>query len=101
MKARPFVCDDFQKNVLEIFSDSAGKKSALFDFGEPYAFWKENYKLIQWMQDKGFCMLVRATDKFNDYIEELDIKNQNLFIIFIQLFLIYFKCKKLVKNSNI
>ena len=32
MKARPFVCDDFQKNVLEIFSDSAGKKSALFDF---------------------------------------------------------------------
>jgi len=71
MKARPFVCDDFQKNVLEIFSDSAGKKSALFDFGEPYAFWKENDKLIQWMQDKGFCMLVRATDKFNDYIEFL------------------------------
>jgi ribonuclease J len=23
------------------------------------------------MQDKGFCMLVRATDKFNDYIEFL------------------------------
>lgn len=71
MKARPFVCDDFQKNVLEIFSDSAGKKSALFDFGKPYAFRKENDKLIQWMQDKGFCMIVRATDKFNDYIKFL------------------------------
>jgi ribonuclease J len=71
IKYRPFVCDDFQKDVLKIFSDSAGKKSPLFDFGEPYSFWKENNKLIQWMQDKGFCMLVRATDKFNDYIDFL------------------------------
>ncbi len=71
IKGRPFVCDDFQKEVLEIFSDSAGKESALFDFGEPYTFWKENKKLIKWMQDKGFCMLVRATDKFNDYIDFL------------------------------
>ncbi|MEI6697022.1 MAG: MBL fold metallo-hydrolase [Bacteroidota bacterium] len=65
---RPFVCDDFQKSVLEIFSDTAGKKSNLFDFKEPYTFWKENTKLLNWMQDKGFCMLFRATDKFEDYI---------------------------------
>ncbi len=65
---RPFVCDDFQKSILEIFSDTAGKKSPLFDFGETYTFWKENAKLLQWMQDKGFCMLVRATDKFDDYL---------------------------------
>lgn len=71
IKGRPFVCDDFQKNVLEIFTDTVGKKSDLFDFGEPYTFWKENDKLIHWMQDKGFSMLVRATDKFNDYIEFL------------------------------
>lgn len=71
MKVRPFICDDFQKSVLEIFSDTAGEKSPLFDFKEPYTFWKENAKLIHWMQDKGFCMLVRATDKFNDYIEFL------------------------------
>jgi len=69
---RPFVCDDFQKNVLEIFSDTAGKKSPLFDFGEPYAFWKENSKLVRWMKDKGFCMLVRATDKFDDYFAFLE-----------------------------
>ena len=71
MNGRPFVCDDFQQSILEIFSDTAGKKSALFDFGKPYNFWKDNEKLINWMQDKGFCMLVRATDKFNDYIEFL------------------------------
>jgi len=32
---RPFICDDFQKDVLAIFSDTAGKKSALFNFDMP------------------------------------------------------------------
>jgi len=68
---RPFVCDDFQKSVLKIFSETAGKESPLFDFGDPYAFWKGNTKLINWMKDKGFCMLVRATDKFNDYLTHI------------------------------
>ena len=65
---RPFVCDDFQKSLLEIFSDSACRKSTLFDFENPYSFWKGNIKLLKWMQDKGFCMLVRATEKFDDYL---------------------------------
>jgi len=65
---RPFVCDDFQKSVMRIFSDTAGRKSTLFDFGEPYLFWEGNSKLVNWMQDKGFCMLVRATDKFDEYL---------------------------------
>lgn len=68
---RPFVCDVFQKNVLGIFSESAGKQSDLFNFGEPYDFWKGNTKLLNWMQDQGFCMLVRASNKFNDYIDFL------------------------------
>jgi ribonuclease J len=65
---RPFVRDDFQTNILEIFSDTAGKNSSLFDFGKPFSFKKDNPKLIKLMQDKGFCMLVRATEKFNDYV---------------------------------
>jgi ribonuclease J len=69
---KPFVCDDFQKDVLKIFSDTAGRKSSLFDFGEPYSFWKRNSKLLNWMRDKGFCMLVRATDKFEDYLAFLE-----------------------------
>lgn len=71
---RPFVCDDFQKSVLEIFSDSAGRESTLFDFEKPYSFWKGNIKLLKWMQDKGFCMLVRATGKFADYLEFIQSK---------------------------
>lgn len=66
---RPFVCDSFQKDVLKIFSDTAGKHSNLFNFEEPYSFWKTNSKLVKWMKDKGFCMLVRATEKFDDYLE--------------------------------
>ena len=66
------MCDDFQKSVLKIFSTTAGKKSSLFDFKNPYSFWKRNSKLVKWMQDKGFCMLVRATGKFNDYLTFLE-----------------------------
>jgi len=69
---KPFVCDDFQKNVLEIFTDTAGRKSSIFDFDKPYSFNKNNFKLIKWMQEKDFCMLVRATDKFDKYVEFLE-----------------------------
>lgn len=81
---RPFVCDDFQKEILGIFSETAGKQSDLFNFGDPYTFWKENTKLLNWMQDKGFCMLVRATDKFNDYLSFLEpqIDAENTVLIY-------------------
>lgn len=70
--SKPFVCDDYQKNVLEIFSDTAGKMSSLFAFDKVYEFKKENTKLINWMEDKGFCMLMRATNKFENYLEFLE-----------------------------
>ena len=71
---KPFVCDDFQKSILEIFSDTAGRKTDLFCFEKPYSFRKENTKLVNWMQDKGFCMLVRPTAKFDDYFAFLETK---------------------------
>jgi len=70
-KTRPFICDDFQEKILKIYSESAGEKSSFFKFDKPYIFFKGNEKLLNWIQDKGFCMLVRANDKFNDYIEYL------------------------------
>lgn len=80
---KPFICDDFQKDVLGIFSETAGKESPLFNFGEPYSFWKDNTTLIHWMRDKGFCMLVRPTKKFDDYLaflEPMIDKNDTLLI---------------------
>ena len=68
MHKRPFVCDDFQEDVLKIFSDTAGKKSPMFGFGGTYSFSEKNTKLLKWMKEKGFCMLVRATGKFDSYL---------------------------------
>jgi len=71
LAGRPFVCDDYQKSVLAIFSESAGKKSPLFDFSKCYSFRSNNTKLINWMKEKGFCMLVRSTEKFQKYVDLL------------------------------
>ncbi len=81
---RPFVCDDFQKDVLQIFSDSAGKHTPFFIFKKPYSFSFTNPKLIKWIKNEGVCMLVRATDKFHDYIDYLlpKIENESTILIF-------------------
>lgn len=71
LRNRPLICDRFQKNVLEIFTTSAGNHSSLFGFDKVYDFNPKNTKLIHWMEDKGFCMFVRATDKFKDYYQTL------------------------------
>ncbi len=71
LKNRPIVCDRFQKNIFEIFTGSAGNYTSLFRFDEAYVFNPANTKLIDWMEDKGFCMFVRATDKFKDYYQAL------------------------------
>lgn len=69
---RPFICDSFQRKILQIFTESAGEKSSIFNFEEPYVFRKDNTKLLSWMQDQGFCMLVRASEKFDDYLLSLE-----------------------------
>ncbi|MEA4905949.1 MAG: MBL fold metallo-hydrolase [Petrimonas sp.] len=71
LRNRPLICDRFQKNILEIFTQSAGNHTSLFRFDKVYDFNSKNTKLIHWMEDKGFCMFVRATDKFKDYYQTL------------------------------
>ncbi|MCD7936145.1 MAG: MBL fold metallo-hydrolase [Tannerellaceae bacterium] len=66
---RPFVCDDYQKNILKIFSESAGTHSSLFNFEQVYSFGTGNEKLINWMKQEGCCMLVRPTAKYAGYWE--------------------------------
>ena len=71
LKYRPLVCDHFQKDILEIFTESAGAHTASFRFNRVYEFRLTNTKLLNWMADKGFCMFVRATDKFEGYCQAL------------------------------
>lgn len=63
----PFICDEFQKEVLDIFSDSAGKKSTLFCFDDAITFESRQAKI--W--ENGFTMLVRCSDKFDGWTDKL------------------------------
>ena len=71
LKHRPLVCDRFQKDIFEIFTESAGAHTATFRFTDIYEYRPTNTKLMAWMADKGFCMFVRATDKFKGYCDTL------------------------------
>ena len=68
---KPLVCDRFQKNIFEIFTKSASKHTTLFSFDEVYDFNPNKSELINLMTDKGFCMFVRATEKFEFYYQTL------------------------------
>ena len=66
---RPLLADEYQKDILALFSETAGKKSACFDFGKIYTYSEKNPKLKTWMQEKGFTMFIRASDSFNNLLD--------------------------------
>lgn len=68
---RPLVADAFQKDILDLFSHSAGNSSPYFDFGKVFTYTESNHKLKEWMLTNGFTMFVRATLKFHDYLNHL------------------------------
>ena len=56
---RSLLCDDYQKEVLAIFTANA--KSDLFKFDNVY-FYKHNHeKQFELIKEKGFCMLIRSS----------------------------------------
>jgi ribonuclease J len=68
---RLFVCDNYQKSQLEIVQEAHKSKSSFYDFGQVYAVEqldKLPEKLESYMTDRGFCMLVRAGEKFRPYL---------------------------------
>lgn len=68
---RPLVSDSFQKDILGIFSDTAGKRTKCFDFGTIYSYAEPNHKLKKWMTQSGFAMFVRATQKYQEYLDQI------------------------------
>jgi len=69
---RLFVCDHYQAKQLEAVRESHAGKSSLYDFGSVFSigyFSKAPKKLLDYMDDKGFCMLVRKGQKFKPYLE--------------------------------
>lgn len=76
----PFICDEYQKDVLDIFSNSAGKKSPLFCFEDAITFESKQTKIGK----NGFTMLVRCSSRFSDRVDTLlaKIDMENTVIVF-------------------
>lgn len=68
---RPIVSDLYQKDLLNIFSNSASLHSPMFSFDGIDEFSFSNRELMDKMEDRGFCMFVRATEKFKNYYQSL------------------------------
>ena len=68
---RPLLADDYQRDILGIFTDTAGRKSSCFDFGKVYTYAEGNPKLDDWMLKNGFTMFIRASDKFHRLLDRL------------------------------
>lgn len=69
----PFVTDDYQKDImLAIAEDSIGSLP-YYHFLEDkiYNYNPKNWKLIDWMKDRGFTMLIRKSDKFAQWIDDI------------------------------
>ncbi len=58
MRGRLLVCDEYQRDVLQIFTHTKGKRASLFRFDEAVPF---DYTLGREMSERGFCMFVRAS----------------------------------------
>jgi len=67
-RGRYFICDDYQKSVLDIVTRYAGDKAQVYDF-EKFNTYGPN--LDEKLKRQGFCMLVRSNDKDKKTIEKL------------------------------
>ena len=70
---QPLLCDDYQKKMLDIIRDGYDPDKPLyrfvtkkiFDIKKPLT----NSKLVEWMHDKGFTMLIRRSETFQRYLD--------------------------------
>ncbi len=67
---RPLLADDYQKGILDIFSATAGKKSACFNFGK-VDICAKNSPLDIVAEDNGFTMFVRASNTFHILLDQI------------------------------
>lgn len=59
---KPFICDGYQADILHTVTDYGGERSPLYDFSHILTY---GDNLLPLMEEKGFCMPVRANDRFH------------------------------------
>ncbi|HCC37412.1 MAG TPA: MBL fold hydrolase [Treponema sp.] len=60
-RGKYFLCDDYQKEILDIVTKCAGDKTTLYNFQKALTYGTNLDKKIS---ERGFCMLVRSGDYF-------------------------------------
>lgn len=68
---RLFVCDGYQKRVLDVVTRYSGEKSPLYDFSRALTY---GQNLLPRMKEKGFCMPVRGGEWVRSMAERFDPK---------------------------
>lgn len=63
---RYFLCDSYQKGILDIVTSASAQKTSLYNFGKVLSY-GENLK--ERILSRGFCMLVRSRDDHKLIIE--------------------------------
>lgn len=71
-----FICDDYQKDILNYVTETSKKYKGYYDFTDVKSFESSFYKE---MVEKGFCMLVRSNYFSKKFIQSPNFKN-NIFI---------------------
>ena len=70
---QPLLCDDYQKKMLDIIRDGYNPDKPLYRFVTEDIFDIRNHwtnsKLVEWMHDKGFTMLIRRSETFQRYLD--------------------------------
>lgn len=68
---RLFVCDSYQKRVLDVVTRYGGERSPLYDFSRV---WTYGQNLLPMMREKGFCMPIRGGEWFRSLAEQFEPK---------------------------
>ena len=72
---RPLLCDEYQKTMLELFRDNFDPKGPLYRFKVEDIFsiknHRENAKLVKWINRRGFVMVIRRSETFQKYLDEV------------------------------
>ena len=72
---RPLLCDEYQKTMLELFRGNFDPKGQLYRFKVEDIFsiknHRENSKLVKWINDKGLAMVIRSSETFQKYLDEV------------------------------
>lgn len=76
-RKRSFLCDKYQKEVLDIFSKNNGQRSHFFNFKNVYPYIHGYAEQFNTIKNKGFCMLVRHKhiQQINELLLELPEKD--------------------------